>query len=74
MNWNDLQTFLTVAQAKSFSRAADTLHLTQPAISKRIQRLEADFGVSLFDRVGKQIHLTAAGNLLRPRAEALGAS
>ena len=71
MNWNDLQTFLTVAQAKSFSRAADTLHLTQPAISKRIQRLEADFGVSLFDRVGKQIHLTAAGNLLRPRAEAL---
>jgi DNA-binding transcriptional LysR family regulator len=71
MNWQDLQTFLAVSQTRSFSRAAERLHLTQPAVTKRIQRLEGHFGISLFDRVGKQIHLTAAGSLLRPRAESL---
>jgi DNA-binding transcriptional LysR family regulator len=71
MNWTDMQTFLAVAQHRSFSRAAESLHLTQPAISKRIQRLEDDVGISLFDRVGKQIYLTAAGSLLQPRAESL---
>jgi len=71
MQSQDLATFLAVAQAKSFSRAAQLLHVTQPAVTKRIQKLEHDCGASLFDRVGKQVYLTAAGELLQPRAEAL---
>ena len=71
MNLHDLETFIAVAHARSFSRAAEFLHLTQPAVSKRIQRLEHDFGVRLFDRIGKQIYLTAAGDLLWPRAHFL---
>jgi DNA-binding transcriptional LysR family regulator len=68
MEWNELKAFVAVAETGSFSRAAEHLHLTQPAISKRIQTLEAGLRVSLFDRVGKRVHLTEAGELLRPRA------
>ncbi len=71
MDWNEIRTFLAVAETRSFSRAAEQLHLTQPAISKRIQALEAGLGVALFDRIGKRVHLTDAGRLLRPRAVAL---
>src|SRR5512139_3355130 len=68
MEWNELKAFVAVAQTGSFSRAAEQLHLTQPAITKRIQSLEAGVGVSLFDRVGKRVYLTQAGALLQPRA------
>ncbi|MFW6092524.1 MAG: LysR family transcriptional regulator [Pseudomonadota bacterium] len=71
MNANDLQAFLAVADCASFSQAAERLHLTQPAVSKRVQALEASLRCRLFDRVGKSIYLTDAGRLLRPRAEAL---
>jgi len=71
LNLNDLQAFLAVAESQSFSRAAARLHLTQPAVSKRVQALEAALGARLFDRVGKQVYLTDAGRTLRPRAEAL---
>jgi DNA-binding transcriptional LysR family regulator len=60
-----------VADCGSFSRAAERLHLTQPAVSKRIQGLETALQSRLFDRVGKRIYLTDAGRMLRPRAEAL---
>jgi DNA-binding transcriptional LysR family regulator len=69
MNPNDLQAFLAVAECESFSRAAERLHLTQPAVSKRIQALESLLECRLFDRVGKRIYLTDAGRVLRPRAE-----
>ncbi len=68
MEWNELRAFIAVADNGSFSRAAEQLHLTQPAISKRIQALEASVGVTLFDRVGKRVYLTEAGALLKPRA------
>ena len=68
MEWNELRAFIAVADNASFSRAAEQLHLTQPAITKRIQALEASVGVSLFDRVGKRVYLTEAGALLKPRA------
>src|SRR6476646_9477757 len=68
MQWNELRAFIAVADHTSFSRAAEQLHLTQPAITKRIQSLEASVGVSLFDRVGKRVYLTEAGALLKPRA------
>lgn len=71
INLNDLQAFVTVAESQSFSRAAARLHLTQPAVSKRIQALEGALGARLFDRVGKQIYLTDAGRTLLPRAESL---
>jgi len=71
MEWNELKAFVAVASTSSFSRAAEQLHLTQPAITKRIQSLEAGVGVSLFDRVGKRVYLTDAGALLQPRALAL---
>ena len=71
MNLQDLEAFLAVAEAASFSRAAQQLHITQPAVTKRIQALEARLETRLFDRVGKRVHLTGAGRLLQPRAEAL---
>jgi DNA-binding transcriptional LysR family regulator len=69
MNFHDLATFITVAQQASFSNAAAVLHITQPAVSKRIQALEQRFGAQLFDRVGKQVHLTQAGSALLPQAQ-----
>ncbi len=56
-----LQVFLTVATEKSFSRAADRLLRTQPAISLALQRLEAELGEKLIDRSGKDLVLTDAG-------------
>lgn len=69
MDTSNLSAFLAVAASSSFSRAAETLHLTQPAISKRIATLEAQLGVRLFDRIGRHITLTEAGRVLKPRAE-----
>jgi len=66
-----LTAFLEVARSASFSQAAEQLHLTQPAVSKRISGLEESLGVSLFDRVGRQVSLTEAGRALLPRAQQL---
>lgn len=71
MNSTELNTFVAVADCLSFSRAAIKLQLTQPAVSKRIQALEAHLGMALFDRPGKRVYLTDAGRLLQPRAEAM---
>ena len=64
MDINQLEVFLAVAQEKSFSRAAETLHRTQPAISQAIRRLETELGEPLFDRSSKDGTLTAAGRVL----------
>jgi DNA-binding transcriptional LysR family regulator len=69
MDIANLSAFLAIAQAGSFSAAAQQLHLTQPAISKRIALLEAELQVRLFDRLGRQVVLTEAGLALRPRAQ-----
>jgi DNA-binding transcriptional LysR family regulator len=66
-----LSAFLEVARTASFSLAAEHLHLTQPAVSKRISGLEESLGVALFDRVSRQISLTEAGRALLPRAQQL---
>jgi DNA-binding transcriptional LysR family regulator len=55
---------LSVAQERSFSRAAESLHRTQPAVSQAIRRLEAELGEPLFDRSSKDGTLTAAGKVL----------
>src|SRR5580704_16123313 len=56
-----LQVFLTVAVEKSFSRAAEKLLRTQPAVSLALQRLEQELGERLIDRSGKDLILTDAG-------------
>ncbi len=56
-----LKVFASVARHLSFARAAEELHLTQPAISGQIRKLEEHAGVALFEQVGKKTHLTAAG-------------
>ncbi|MDH4133385.1 MAG: LysR family transcriptional regulator [Gammaproteobacteria bacterium] len=63
-----LQAFLAVAETGSFSRAAERVFLTQPAVSKRIAALESQLGARLFDRIGKRIQLTPAGTALFERA------
>ncbi len=69
MDISNIQAFVTVAATGSFSRAAEQLYLTQPAVSKRITALEEQLGARLFDRIGRRITLTEAGTVLRPRAE-----
>lgn len=68
MNTTQLRAFLVVAETASFSRAAEELHLTQPAISKRIAQLEDELDTRLLDRIGRQVSLTEAGRALLPRA------
>lgn len=63
-----LRAFLAVANQHSFSGAAEELHLTQPAVSKRISALEAAMNVRLFDRIGHKVVMTEAGEALLPRA------
>lgn len=68
MDTQHLQAFVAVAEYGSFSAAAERLHLTQPAISKRIALLEEQLNASLFDRIGRQVALTQAGQLLLSKA------
>ena len=56
MELHTLQVFLTVATERSFSRAAEKLFRTQPAISLALQRLELELGEKLIDRTGKDLH------------------
>ncbi len=58
--------FRAVVECKGFSRAAKTLHMTQSAVSQQIKSLESYYGVSLLERSGKQVSLTAAGQQLYP--------
>lgn len=69
MNNRQLESFLTIAQLGSFAAAAERLHVSQSTISARIQELEEDLGVSLFDRTHRQVHLTLKGRELLVYAE-----
>ena len=66
MDIQNIRAFLAVAETGSFSRAAEKLFITQPAISKRISTLEESLDCQLFDRLGKTIQLTQAGEALIP--------
>lgn len=59
-----LKVFEAVARHLSFSRAAEELHLTQPAVSAQVRALEGHAGSPLFEQLGKKVHLTAAGQQL----------
>ena len=66
-----LQAFLAVAETSSFSRAAERIFLTQPAVSKRIAALETNLDARLFDRIGRTVQLTPAGQALLARTRAI---
>jgi DNA-binding transcriptional LysR family regulator len=68
MDMFQLETFVAVAEERSFSRAAARLHRTQPAVSQVIRKLESDLGEILFERASRDGTLTQAGELLRDYA------
>ena len=59
-----LQVFESVARHLSYTRAAEELHLTQPAVSMQIRQLEQAVGLALFEQIGKKIYQTRAGELM----------
>jgi len=69
MDFEQLRTFLEVCRLRSFSRAAEKLMVTQPAISAQIRTLENEVGARLFDRDGGKVTFTAAGKVFEPFAE-----
>jgi len=71
MDYDQLASFMEVARLRSFSRAAEQLFRTQPAISAQVRLLEQECGEKLFDRSGKKVQLTPAGEILQGYAERL---
>lgn len=70
-DWQGLEVFVAAARTENFSVAAQELNLSQPAISQRIQALERQLGVSLFERQGRRVFLSEAGAYLLPMAQDL---
>lgn len=68
MNLDWLRTFVVAADALNFTKAAEVLHLTQPAVSQHIKELEGAFKQPLFERRNRQVRLSQAGELLLPYA------
>jgi LysR family transcriptional regulator, low CO2-responsive transcriptional regulator len=71
---HQLKVFQTVAENKSFTRAAEVLHLTQPAVSIQVKQLEDNVGLALLEVVGKKIYLTQAGEELLRYSRAINRS
>lgn len=70
-NLNDLQAFRAAAELRNFRKAADTLHLSQPAFSRRIEKLEEALGVRLLDRTTRHVSLTAVGRTFDRKVQQL---
>ena len=71
MDFDHLITFLEIAKQGSFSRAGQKLYRSQPAVSAQVRQLEEEYGQKLFDRVGKSVRLTVAGEALLDYANKL---
>lgn len=69
MTLDQLEIFLAVAQHMHFTRAAEALYITQPSVSAAIQSLEEQYGVKLFNRIGRRVELTFAGKMLQVEAQ-----
>ena len=67
----DLRAFVAVAELNSFRAAAESIHLSQPALSRRVEKLEAALGIRLFDRTTRSVSLTAVGRDFSKKARAL---
>lgn len=70
-SFRQLEVFLATAHHENITRAAESLSMSQSAASGALKELEQQFGIRLFDRVGKRLQLNELGRLLRPRAQAL---
>lgn len=71
MEFRRLEYFVSLAQAKTFSRAAEQVHVSQPALSQGIKKLEEELDVQLVERMGKQIKLTNEGEKFLPEARSV---
>jgi DNA-binding transcriptional LysR family regulator len=71
VEFRQLDTFVTVARELSFSRAAAGLGYVQSSVSSQVAALEREFGVPLFDRLGRRIALTEAGKVMLDYSERL---
>lgn len=71
MDPTSLRVFLAVARRLNFTRAAEDVHLSQPAVTRRIQQLEHELGARLFEQIGRSVSLTDAGRFLAREAERL---
>lgn len=74
MDITKIESFLMLAKEKNFAKASDRLYVSQPALSKRIQALENELAVPLFDRMGNHTFLTVQGKAFMPFAEEIIAS
>src|ERR1700741_4460184 len=74
MDTDEIRTFLAIAELGSFTGAAQRLHRSQPAISRRLDILEHELGAPLFERLRGRARLTEAGRIFLPHAEAALAS
>ena len=63
MNTKQFQYVLTLAREGSFSKAADTLNITQPSLSQYIKKIEREVGITLFDRTNGDVRITDAGRV-----------
>lgn len=70
MELRQFEYFVAVAEEANFTRAAERIHVAQPAVSAQIARLERELGEPLFDRARREIRLTAAGQAVLPHARA----
>src|ERR1700676_3054607 len=71
MELHQLRYFCAVAEAGSFSRAAEQSHVSQPSLSQQNMKLEDELGARLFDRLGRSVRLTELGQTFLPRARAV---
>ena len=71
MELHQLRYFCAVAEAGSFSRAAEQCHVSQPSLSQQIMKLEDELGARLFDRLGRSVRLTELGQTFLPRARSV---
>lgn len=72
LSFRQLQVFEAVARRSSYTRAAEELHLSQPAVSMQVRQLEEEIGLPLFERLGKTMNLTEAGREVYEHARSIG--